>query len=112
MGEYIDTLREYQSYEIDEIRDNRTLRGVIERYVEVSLVCVINICEMIISSEKLNRPDTYREAIMILGQHEIFPMTFAEKLSPAAGFIIVLVHMYQTLIWKNFTLIFKMILMI
>lgn len=42
-------LREYQSYEIEEIRDNLTLRAAIERYMEVSLACMIDICEMIIS---------------------------------------------------------------
>jgi len=77
-----------------EIRNDRTLKGAVERYMEVSLLYVIDICEMIISSERLKRPDTYREAVLILGQHNILPMTFAEKLAPAAGFRNVLVHMY------------------
>jgi len=94
LGEYVSTLREYQSYEIEEVRGNRTLRGAIERYMEVSLACMIDICEMIISSERLKRPDTYREAILILGQYDILPIAFAEKLAPAAGFRNVLVHMY------------------
>jgi uncharacterized protein YutE (UPF0331/DUF86 family) len=94
LGEYVSTLREYQSYEIEEVRGNRTLRGAIERYLEVSLACMIDICEMIISSERLKRPDTYREAILILGQYDILPIAFAEKLAPAAGFRNVLVHMY------------------
>lgn len=97
LGEYVSPLREYQSNEIEEIRDNRTLRGAVERYMEVSLACMIDICEMIISSEKLKRPDTYREAILILGQHNIFPMAFAEKLAPVAGFGNVLVNMYTNI---------------
>lgn len=94
LGKYVSILREYQSYEIEEIRDNRTLRGAVERYMEVSLACMIDTCEMIISSERLNRPDTYREAIQILGQHDILPTAFAEKLASAAGFRNVLVYMY------------------
>lgn len=94
LGEHVSILREYQSYEIEEIRNDRTLKGAVERYMEVSLLYVIDICEMIISSERLKRPDTYREAVLILGQHNILPMTFAEKLAPAAGFRNVLVHMY------------------
>jgi uncharacterized protein YutE (UPF0331/DUF86 family) len=97
LGEYVNILKEYQSYEIEEIRDNRTLRGAVERYMEISLACMIDICEMIISSETLKRPDTYREAILILGQHNILPITFAEKLAPAAGFRNVLVHMYTNI---------------
>jgi len=94
LGEYVGTLREYQPYDIEEIRDNRTLRGAVERYMEISLACMIDICEMIISSEKLRRPDSYREVILILGKHDILPKDFAEKLAPAAGFRNVLVHMY------------------
>lgn len=62
--------------------------------MEVSLACMIDICEMIISSERFIRPDSYREAILTLGQHNVLPRKFAEKLAPAAGFRNVLVHMY------------------
>jgi uncharacterized protein YutE (UPF0331/DUF86 family) len=94
LGKYVSILREYQFYEIEEIRNNRTLRAAVERYMEVSLACMIDICEMIISTERFTRPDSYREAILTLGQHGILPKDFAEKLAPAAGFRNVLVHMY------------------
>ncbi|NLN44893.1 MAG: DUF86 domain-containing protein [Methanosarcina sp.] len=94
LGEYVSTLREYQQYDIEEIRNNRTLRGAIERYMEISLACMIDICEMIISTEKLRRPETYREVILVLGQYNILPEEFAKKLAPAAGFRNILVHMY------------------
>lgn len=94
LGEYVSTLKEYQHYDVEEIRNNRTLRGAVERYMEISLACMIDICEMVISSEKLRRPDTYREVILVLGEHDILPMEFAKKLAPAAGFRNVLVHMY------------------
>ncbi|MDD3316511.1 MAG: DUF86 domain-containing protein [Methanosarcina sp.] len=94
LGEYVSTLREYQQYDIEEIRNNRTLRGAIERYMEISLACMIDICEMIISTEKLRRPETYREVILVLGQYNILPEELAKKLAPAAGFRNILVHMY------------------
>jgi uncharacterized protein YutE (UPF0331/DUF86 family) len=94
LGEYVSALREYQQYDIEEIRNNRTLRGAVERYMEISLACMIDICEIIISVEKLRRPDTYREVILVLGQHGILPKEFAMRLTTAAGFRNVLVHMY------------------
>jgi uncharacterized protein YutE (UPF0331/DUF86 family) len=94
LGEYVSILREYQQYDIEEIMNNHTLRGAIERYMEVSLACMIDICEMVISIEKLRRPDTYREVILVLGQRGILPEDFSRKLAPAAGFRNVLVHMY------------------
>jgi uncharacterized protein YutE (UPF0331/DUF86 family) len=81
LGQFIDILKEYQSYEIEEIRDNRTLRGAVERYIEISLACMIDICEMIISTERFTRPDSYREAILTLGQHDILPKDFAEYIA-------------------------------
>jgi uncharacterized protein YutE (UPF0331/DUF86 family) len=94
LGEYVSILREYQSYSFEEIKNNYTLRGAVERYMEISLACMIDTCEMIISSEKLRRPDTYKEVILILGQHNILPKAFAEKLAPAASLRNLLVHMY------------------
>lgn len=94
LGEYVSILREYQQYDIEEVMNSHTLRGAIERYMEVSLACMIDICEIVISIEKLRRPDTYREVILVLGQHGILPEEFSRKLAPAAGFRNVLVHMY------------------
>ncbi len=37
---------------------DHTLKGAIERYLEVALECTIDIGEMIISREKLKRPET------------------------------------------------------
>ena len=65
-----------------------------ERYIEVALECMIDIGEMIISKEKLKRPDTYRDVFLLLGEHGILPDDFAKDLAPAAGFRNVLVHMY------------------
>jgi uncharacterized protein YutE (UPF0331/DUF86 family) len=94
LGEYVGILREFQLYSLEEIRNNHILRGAIERYLEVSLACMLDICEMIISSEKLKRPDTYRKVVMTLGEHGILPKDFAENLAIAADFRNVLVHMY------------------
>jgi uncharacterized protein YutE (UPF0331/DUF86 family) len=49
---------------------------------------------MIISSERLMCLETCREAVLILGQHNIFPMALDEKLALAAEFRNVLVHIY------------------
>jgi uncharacterized protein YutE (UPF0331/DUF86 family) len=69
-------------------------RGAVERYIEVALECMIDIGEMIISKEKLKRPDTYRDVFLLLGEQGILPEDFAKDLAPAAGFRNVLVHMY------------------
>ncbi len=94
LDEYIAILKGYQHHDVEDLMRDHTLRGAVERYIEVALECTIDIGEMIISKEKLKRPDTYRDVFLLLGEHGILPDDFAKDLAPAAGFRNVLVHMY------------------
>lgn len=69
-------------------------QGAVERYLEVSIECCLDIGEMIISWERARKPETYREVIEILGEIGVLPGDFADKFAPAAGFRNILVHMY------------------
>ena len=95
LAEYVRILREYQQHSVDEILKNKTLKGAIERYLQVSLECVLDAGEIIISAEGLGKPESYREVILILGEKGIIPEEFAEDFAPAAGFRNVLVHAYS-----------------
>ena len=70
------------------------LRGAVERYLQVSLECMLDIGEIIISEEKIKRPESYKEILRTLGEIGVLPEAFARKIEPAAGFRNVLVHMY------------------
>ncbi len=94
LEEYVAILKGYQHHDVEDLMRDHTLRGAVERYIEVALECMIDIGEMIISKEKLKRPDTYRDVFLLLGEHGIQPDDFAKDLAPAAGFRNVLVHMY------------------
>ncbi|OYT52868.1 MAG: hypothetical protein B6U72_07280 [Candidatus Altiarchaeales archaeon ex4484_2] len=95
LSEYMKILREYQQHPIEEIRDNKTLKAAVERYMQVSLECILDVGEIIISKEGLGKPESYREVIQILGENNIIPKEFAEKFAPAAGFRNILVHAYS-----------------
>ena len=95
LGEYVNILKGYQHFKIEDLQTDHTLKGAVERYLEVSLECTIDIGEMIISREKLKRPETYQEVFLVLGEHEILPENFAIKFAPSAGFRNRLVHMYS-----------------
>lgn len=94
LEEYIAILKGYQHHDVEDLMRDHTLRGAVERYIEVALECMIDIGEMIISKEKLKRPDTYKDVFLLLGEHGILPDDFAKDLAPAAGFRNVPVHMY------------------
>ena len=59
LREYVKILNSYKNYSFQDINEDFTLRGAIERYLEVSLECCIDIGEMIISSRGLRKPETY-----------------------------------------------------
>ncbi len=94
LGEYVDILKGYQHFKIEDLKADHTLKGAVERYLEIALECTIDIGEMIISREKLERPETYQEVFLILGEHGILPKDFAIKFAPSAGLRNILVHMY------------------
>ena len=94
LQKYVRILNSYKKYSFQDINEDFTLRGAIERYLEVSLECCIDIGEMIISSRGLRKPETYREVIEILGEVDILPQGFAERFAEATKFRKILVHMY------------------
>lgn len=94
LREYVTILKGYQPHQIEELQADHTLKGAVERYLEIALECTIDIGEMIISREKLKRPESYQEVFLILGEQGILPKNFAIKFAPSAGFRNRLVHMY------------------
>ena len=56
LKKYVRFLRSYKSHRKEELRENYTLRGAVERYFQLALECTINIGEMIISKEGFRKP--------------------------------------------------------
>ncbi|MBA3046322.1 MAG: DUF86 domain-containing protein [Candidatus Thermoplasmatota archaeon] len=94
LGKYIRILKTYQNRTLADLNEDFTLRGAVERYLGLALQCSLDIGEMIISMEKLRKPDTYRDVIEILGENGILPRDFAKRFALAAGFRNILIHMY------------------
>ena len=91
---YVRILNTYKKCSIQDINEDFTLSGAIERYLEVSLECVLDIGEMVISKAGFRKPETYKEIIEILGEEGILPDEFAERFAEAAKLRNILVHMY------------------
>ena len=77
------------------------MQDIIERNLEVSAQAVIDIANRIISIEGFEKPRDYYEAILRLGEAEILPLDFAQKLAPIAGFRNILVHDYMDINWDE-----------
>jgi uncharacterized protein YutE (UPF0331/DUF86 family) len=94
LEDYVRLLRGYQERSFEEVKEDPTLRGAIERYLSVALECVFDVGEMVISLEGLRKPESYRDVMEILGERGILSKNFVEKFSPAGGFRNILIHGY------------------
>ena len=94
LKEYVTYLKSYQKKSLTKIKKDYTLQGAICRYFQLSVECVIDIAELLISSLGLRKPDTGFEAVEILGENKIIPLRFSKKFAPIVGFRNILVHDY------------------
>lgn len=92
---YVKLLKGYSRHDIKEIESDLTLRGAVERYLQLAIETTIEISEMIIAHEGYKKPETYREVIEILGKEGVLKKPFAKGFALAAGFRNILVHRYD-----------------
>lgn len=95
MKKYVDFLRSYKSTTIEELEKNDMLRSAIERNFHLAIESALDTGEVIISAEDFEKPEDYRDVILILGRHKVIPMDFAQRFAKAAGLRNILVHMYE-----------------
>ena len=91
----------FKTREKEELLQDTYLQDIVERNLEVIAQSVIDIANRIISIEELEKPLDYYDAIMRLGEADILPLKFAEKLAPIAGFRNILVHDYLDINWDE-----------
>jgi uncharacterized protein YutE (UPF0331/DUF86 family) len=94
-------LEPFKAKKKGEIIRDPYMQDIIERNLEVAAQATIDIANRIISIEGLEKPRDYYEAIIRLGEADVLPMNFAEKLAPIAGFRNILVHDYMDINWDE-----------
>jgi len=94
LHEYVNYLKGYQGYSVEDLKKDHTLQGAVLHYLQLSIECVIDIGELIISRLKFSKPDQAREVIKILGDNKILTDDFASRFCSVAGFRNILVHEY------------------
>ncbi|HSV84940.1 MAG TPA: DUF86 domain-containing protein [Levilinea sp.] len=75
------------------------LRDIVERNLEVSIQCCIDICHRIIVTENSRKPSSYYEGFLILAEMAILDAEFARRFAPMAGLRNILVHEYLGINW-------------
>lgn len=97
LRQYQRFLKELQATSIEDFTSDFKIRGAVERYLQVSIECIVDIGNEIISSLQLQRPERYRDIPYILAEAKIIPKTFAETIASMIGFRNLLVHDYASI---------------
>jgi len=104
LREYQRFLKELRAVSLEDFTRDFKVRGAVERYLQVSIECVVDVGNEIISSLQLQRPERYRDIPFILAESKIFPKAFAETIASMIGFRNLLVHDYASI---NVSLVYE-----
>jgi len=104
LREYQRFLKKLQITSMEDLKSDFKARGAVERYLQVSIECIVDIGNEIISSLQLQRPERYRDIPYILAEAKIIPKIFAEKIASMIGFRNLLVHDYASI---NLNLVYE-----
>ena len=97
LQQYLKYLRELHKSSFDDIVSDFKITGAVERYLQVSIECMIDTGNEIISSLQLQRPERYRDIPYILARSGVIPRQFADTMASMIGFRDPLVHDYATI---------------
>ncbi len=91
---YVQTLRRYRARTVDELEQDVGLEWAIEHGLQLSIQCVIDICQYLVAGLAVGTPATSQEAIELRSNAGVLPGPFARALVQMARFRNVLVHVY------------------
>ncbi|MBE6069303.1 MAG: DUF86 domain-containing protein [Clostridium lundense] len=79
----------------DNLKEDMLRYWGIERGIQISIECVLDISNIVISVADIEKPDTYREVILALGENKILPQKFSKEIANMISFRNILVHDYM-----------------
>jgi len=97
LREYYGYLKQLQAYTLEDFIGDFRIHGAAERFLQVSIECIIDVGNELISSLQLRRPERYRDIPYILAEAGIIPKDFAETVALMIGLRNLLVHAYASI---------------
>jgi uncharacterized protein YutE (UPF0331/DUF86 family) len=98
---YLKLLNEYKPECEKRFLNDPMYEGALLHYLYLVSDGCISLAEMIIKQKSLKKPQSYYEAIDILGENEIIPREFAYEFSKIASFRNFLAHDYEKIDYKQ-----------
>lgn len=90
----MNALKGLQELTFEEFAADPILHAAAERHFQVAIQAAIDVASILLASESVHIPDSYKEIFYALGETGIVPAEFSQNLASMAGFRNVLVHLY------------------
>ncbi|HEV2583544.1 MAG TPA: HepT-like ribonuclease domain-containing protein, partial [Ktedonobacteraceae bacterium] len=90
--EAVTILRDLGKTDREEFTSDYRLFGLAERYLQVAIDSCLRLCNVLVSSLGLRRPDGFHELLSIIAGQQIIPQTLAYRLEVLTDFRDALVH--------------------
>jgi uncharacterized protein YutE (UPF0331/DUF86 family)/predicted nucleotidyltransferase len=94
---YIKTLKAIRKFDIQTFKKDVFVRTAAERYLHLSIECLLDLGSHILSDRGCRTPDTYSEIFEILAEEGVLTTTVLKELKGIAAFRNILVHDYLRL---------------
>ena len=105
LDEYGKILKELQKVSRSEFIADYHIYGLAERYLQLSIECLLDIGQLIITGLGLRKPDRHQDIVEILWEADVISSDLASRLQGIAGFRNILVHAYlkinRILVYEN-----------
>ncbi|RMD99916.1 MAG: DUF86 domain-containing protein [Calditrichaeota bacterium] len=99
--EYVSILQSMEKDCLKRMQADKVFRGSVLYYLYMMADSCVALAEMIIKQKGLPKPQSYAEAIDILGQQQILPDAFAYEFARIAGFRNFLAHDYEKIDYEE-----------
>jgi uncharacterized protein YutE (UPF0331/DUF86 family) len=97
LRQYLKTLREVEKFGQERFKTDPFIHGTAERYLHLTIECLLDIGNHIIADHGYQKPESYGEIFEILAKNNIISHELLQELSGMAAFRNVLVHDYLRL---------------
>lgn len=97
LREYLHTLKAVQNNDLDRFKRDPFIHGAAERYLHLSIECLLDVGNHIIADRGYRKPETYSEILQVLCEKEVISEKLFRELEGMAAFRNVLVHDYLKL---------------
>ncbi|MBP1746913.1 MAG: hypothetical protein H6Q54_1528, partial [Deltaproteobacteria bacterium] len=94
LREYIKTLKAILKYDVEKFKSDVFVYATAERYLQLSIECLLDIGNHIISDRGYRKPDTYADVFQVLADEKVISKKLLRELDGMAAFRNVLVHDY------------------